>query len=445
MSAVLMIVNIMIHIIFTLFPTSSSPVAIVFLLHLQHFPMSADLSDDRLFSNAAFGPWCSDPTFVAMKAAVGHCQTEFALMELFGGVGTAFIAFKALGLRVNIVYYSDMNRKLLRWISKLHKNLKSVHWGDILLVAVESLPSVQIIIAGPPCPPWSKKGIRGSWNDPRAKPFLHTLQIIIDQAHRGTLLFFILENVEGFCNKHNGSRPIDDVLKILLDGLPIDWVIDHNVYNSRDFGLPQNRPRLYIVGRKATNRKERLPLPLCQFHRKPMLSDIVDSCVTPAQLQRGYFFGQCGRGYTVPEQRNLQDYKVWYSLELQDSNFLGSIASFAYDRTPSSRRDWSITKRINHCECLTAHMSRLHFLSLGDKGSSLDRAALLSERGRLQGLPLWYIANDSPYAETVKAVGNGMSVPVVASVIYREIAFILGLGELIVDRGSPDVARQLSN
>ncbi len=375
---------------------------------------------------SSFGPWAMDPVWVAMVASLAPCAVNFSLMELFGGLGTAFIAFRALGVAASVLYYCDKNPALLHWLSQLHSTIDAIHIGDILTVAVASLPSVDFLVAGPPCPPWSVKGLRGSWNDVRAEPFRRTISIIVDQVKRGILKCFIIENVEGFLQKQNdGTVPVQEVLDVFKNALPLDWSVDYKLYNSRNFGLPQNRPRVYIVGRRSNRAVVSLPRPLVRFQRQPVLQDVIQ--LDAPLPKKGYFFGQCGRGYSAQQQRNLGVYKVWYTVALSNTKFLGSVAAFAYDRTPASRTDWSVTRHVDFTECLTASGPLLHFLSLGDSGQSIDRSVLVSERALLQGFPIGYVSDDLFSDEAIVAVGNAMSVPVVASVLYRELAYLLGL------------------
>jgi site-specific DNA-cytosine methylase len=369
-----------------------------------------------------------------MRRAIDKHCVEVTLVELFGGLSTGYIALAALGVRVTEVLYSDTNSDLLHWVSRLHaRSPCSLRVGklsgDIMRHDIASLPFANILIAGPPCPPFSCKGVRKCWEDRRSEPFWKTIEIIAAQALSEAFLFFILENVEGFTQAQpDGTVPLLDVIALLLELLPSGWTVDHNLVNTRDFGLPQQRLRVYVVGRRIASTDSMgtgLPPPLRRFARKAALPDIVDwDAPTP---RCGYFFGQCGKGYSPLQQHNLATFKAWLKPELTDVAYLGSVACFAYDRTPGSRTAYGVPRLIDLCECLTATGPALHVISLGDSGKALDRALLVSERGRLQGFPSWYIANGFMANEAREAVGNAMSVPVVASVCFREIAYCFGI------------------
>ena len=180
----------------------------------------------KTFQRGIFGPWSDDPVWIAMVNSLAGCQIQWTLMELFGGLGTAFIGFAALCVHVTSVYFSDKNSKLLCWLAKLHSDLSHFHMTDIMSVDIHSLPSVDVIIAGPPCQPWSAKGIRGSWDDPRAAPFIRTLDIIIYMALQGALKFFIIENVAGVTHRSGDTvAPIIEIVDYAVNYLAIGlWI-----------------------------------------------------------------------------------------------------------------------------------------------------------------------------------------------------------------------------
>jgi DNA (cytosine-5)-methyltransferase 1 len=122
-------------------------------------------------------------------------------------------------------------------------NFGEIPFGDITKINEKQIPDFDILVAGFPCQPFSTIGKR--------QGFLHTTQ--------GTLFYdivrilnekipaaFLLENVAGLKN-HNGGK----TFKIILDALDeLGYEVAHEVLNSADFGVPQIRRRIYIVGFK---------------------------------------------------------------------------------------------------------------------------------------------------------------------------------------------------
>ena len=74
------------------------------------------------FDRSAFGKWASDPVWIAMQEQLSFDCGEWKLMELFGGLSTAYIAMKHLGLNVRLVFYCDSNPKLKRCVRRKKKN-----------------------------------------------------------------------------------------------------------------------------------------------------------------------------------------------------------------------------------------------------------------------------------------------------------------------------------
>ena len=122
--------------------------------------LSMDIAS--LNSGCKFGKWFQDDTFIEMRNKLESVRCPLDVMELCGGLSTGYIALAALGCLPKLRFYCDSNSDLLHFISKVH-NVASdcVHCGvtgDLLAADVAALPRVMIIIAGPPCPPWSSKG-----------------------------------------------------------------------------------------------------------------------------------------------------------------------------------------------------------------------------------------------------------------------------------------------
>jgi len=328
--------------------------------------------------------------------------------------------------------------------------------GDILHKNIKELPLVQIIIAGPPCPPWSSKGARRSWEDNRSVPFWRTLEIIVHQAHSGILLFFVIENVIGFTQvQADGSVPLDDVLQLLREELPAGWTVDVNILNSEDFALPQKRTRVYITGRKtspgALGSWGHGPDPIKPFQKSVFLCDVVSLLGFSGSLRAP--FGQDGRGYSSVQRSNLRQWRAALSHELSNKANIGQCVVIAYDRTPSSRTGWVPTWSRKTCECLTATGPVLHCLSLGDNAHSRNSSLLIRERAAMQGYPLGYICDDHMAAKAVTAIGNAMSVPVLAAVCFRELRYqielrprmFIGTGDSLLPRIQRIIMEKLSS
>lgn len=112
--------------------------------------------------------------------------------------------------------------------------------GDITQVQSKNIPDFDILCAGFPCQAFSAAGKRQGFADTRGTLFFEVERILRDKRPRG----FILENVEGLVNHDNGKT-----LKVIIDKLnDLNYKFDFRVLNAKNFGVPQERKRIYIVG-----------------------------------------------------------------------------------------------------------------------------------------------------------------------------------------------------
>ena len=117
---------------------------------------------------------------------------------------------------------------------------KELHEGDITKVPAEAIPDHDLLTAGLPCQPYSIAGKREGLNDPRGSIFFDLCRIAKVKKPR----LLLLENVKGLLN-HDGGKTFRIILNSLSElGYDCEW----EVLNSKNFGVPQNRERVFIVG-----------------------------------------------------------------------------------------------------------------------------------------------------------------------------------------------------
>ena len=121
--------------------------------------------------------------------------------------------------------------------------------GDILKVPLSALElPVDLLVAGPPCPPWAGQGNHQAMNDPRAKVFVQVILWIIHLAYCGGLLCFIVENVPGVLNSHHGlETTMDKFVRILRVAIPF-FVVKVDMLRLVDYRSPQTRVRVFLRG-----------------------------------------------------------------------------------------------------------------------------------------------------------------------------------------------------
>jgi DNA (cytosine-5)-methyltransferase 1 len=173
-------------------------------------------------------------------------------IDLFAGLGGIRIGFEnALrnhGFEPDCVMTSEIKPHAIK---SLEQNFKhSLLVGDIFKVRTEDIPDFDFLLGGFPCQPFSASGKRLGFVDTRGTLFFEIQRIIEAKQPRG----FILENVEGIV-KHDIEHKHDKIgrtLKTILNVLKseLGYKVSWGVFDSLNFGLPQSRKRVFIVGTK---------------------------------------------------------------------------------------------------------------------------------------------------------------------------------------------------
>ncbi len=129
-----------------------------------------------------------------------------------------------------------------------HKN-----YGDITKIDANTLPDFDLLVGGFPCQSFSIAGKRGGFNDTRGTLFFDVARILAAKKPR----LFVLENVKGLLS-HEGGKTFAVIISSLDElGYDVQW----QVLNSKNFGVPQNRERVYIVGNlRGTPRPQVFPI-----------------------------------------------------------------------------------------------------------------------------------------------------------------------------------------
>lgn len=127
--------------------------------------------------------------------------------------------------------------------------------GDITKRNINDIPDIDLYICGFPCQPFSSAGKRKGLSDPRGTVFWSCIEVIKHKQPK----YFILENVKGLLNHNKGDtwKTISSILETLKE---YNYIIKYSILNTKDYGIPQNRERLFIVGVK--NKDFDWPVPI---------------------------------------------------------------------------------------------------------------------------------------------------------------------------------------
>ena len=164
---------------------------------------------------------------------------EFTFIDLFAGIGGFRIAMQNLGGQC--VFSSEWDEKARQ---TYEANFGEVPFGDITKEETKKFvpQEFDILCAGFPCQAFSIAGRRGGFEDTRGTLFFDVAEII--RRHKPKAFF--LENVKGLTN-HDKGRTLATILNTLREDLDY-FVPEPEIVNAKNFGVPQNRERIFIVG-----------------------------------------------------------------------------------------------------------------------------------------------------------------------------------------------------
>ena len=160
---------------------------------------------------------------------------EFRFIDLFAGIGGIRMPFQEL--KGHCVFSSE-------WDAPAQKtyrvNYGETPAGDITKVDAADIPDFDVLLGGFPCQPFSQAGLHKGFADTRGTLFFEIERIISAKRPKA----FLLENVKQLVGHDKGRT-----LKVILDHLDdLGYHVDYKVLRAADYGVPQNRERIYIVG-----------------------------------------------------------------------------------------------------------------------------------------------------------------------------------------------------
>ncbi len=187
-------------------------------------------------------------------------------IDLFAGIGGIRRGFqKVFQDKIKFVFSSEIDKNAQK---TYQLNYNEIPHGDITAIDEADIPSHDIILAGFPCQAFSVAGYRKGFEDTRGTLFFDVARIA--KYHKPKIIF--LENVKGFVG-HDKGRTFEVVKRTLED---IGYTLYYEVLNTKDFNIPQNRERIYIVAFLDNVENFTFPKPL-----EPIItiSDLLDKKV----------------------------------------------------------------------------------------------------------------------------------------------------------------------
>ena len=231
---------------------------------------------------------------------------KITFIDLFAGIGGFHLAFHNAGAKcVFVSEWDEPARKTYQAnFEKIDpeifnpENSNKTFVGDITQVEPSDIPDFDIITGGFPCQPFSQAGLKKGFTETRGTLFFDIARIIKEKQPKA----FFLENVRGLLN-HNGGETFATIKKVLTEDLGYSFY--YKVIRASDYGVPQHRPRLYMVGFKDKTIDFTFPEPKTL---EMSMADIFDAKEVNKKI--GFTLRVGGRHSGLNDRRNWDTYLV---------------------------------------------------------------------------------------------------------------------------------------
>ncbi|WP_245964360.1 DNA (cytosine-5-)-methyltransferase [Sphingorhabdus wooponensis] len=340
-----------------------------------------------------------------------HNRGLFRFIDLFAGIGGIRLPFQELG--GECVFTSEWDPFSKKTYAA---NFGDVPDGDITKISASNIPDHEILLAGFPCQAFSQAGLRQGFRDTRGTMFFEIQRILAEKRPAA----FLLENVKQL-KGHDGGRTLKTIIEILTgesqssipDAVPmseearkslskkLDYKVQTKVLKATDFGVPQKRERIYIVG--------------------------FSNSVFPDLDISGFFEGL---GHNAPSTR-LGD--ILEPNILVDDRYTISdrlLAGHKRRRIEHARRGngfgFSVFDQDSpYCNTISARYYKDGseiLISQDDIGQN-PRKLTPRECARIQGFPDKFIVDAVSDTQAYRQFGNSVSVPVIHALAERMLDF----------------------
>ena len=335
---------------------------------------------------------------------------KFTFIDLFAGIGGIRLPFQELGGKC--LFTSEWDKFAQKTYTA---NFGEVPSGDITKIAAKDIPDHDILLAGFPCQAFSQAGLRKGFNDTRGTMFFEIQKILVEKRPKA----FLLENVKQLKghNKGNTLKTILNILEgkkvgIIPDDIPLsnetkealasklNYQVFYKVLRAADFGIPQNRERIFIIGYNRDYFDHIDFNSLFEWPTPPLnptkLGDILQTA------------NEIDDKYTISE-------KLWIGHQRRKIEHAQKGNGFGYSLFNSNSE---------YTNTLSARYYKDGSEILIDQSDLGKRPRKLTPRecARLQGFPDNYIINAVSDGQMYKQFGNSVAVPVVKAVAKQLLA-----------------------
>ena len=159
--------------------------------------------------------------------------------DMFAGIGGFRSGLEAIGGFECVGYY-EIDKYAKQAYEAMYDTGGELYFDDARKIVLEQLPDFDLLVGGFPCQSFSIAGARKGFDDTRGTLFFEIARIASVKKPK----YLFLENVPGLLN-HNQGRTFETILRTLDElGYDVCW----QVLNSKNFGVPQSRNRVFIIG-----------------------------------------------------------------------------------------------------------------------------------------------------------------------------------------------------
>ncbi len=315
-------------------------------------------------------------------------------IDLFAGIGGIRLGFdQAFGDEIETVFVSEWNTKAQETYYANFGEKNNIA-GDITRIDEKEIPEHDILLAGFPCQAFSLAGHRKGFDDARGTLFFDVARIV--KEHKPKVVF--AENVKNLVN-HDRGKTFKVIKRILTD---LGYDVFYQVLNSKDFGVPQNRERIYIVAfREDISPKD------FSFPTKTDDSKVIADILEEEETSPKYYLSDVYLNSLRRHKARHKEKGNGFGYEIRS---LDSIAGAVVCGGMGRERNLIIDRRLTDFTPVT-HIK-------GEINREFIRKMTPREWARLQGFPDDFkltVADTHLYAQ----FGNSVTVPVIKAIAER--------------------------
>lgn len=250
-------------------------------------------------------------------------MTTIRYFSMFSGIGGFEYGIEKAETQTQFecVGYSEIDDYAVKIYERHYP--EQINYGDATRINTKDLPSFEFLVGGFPCQAFSLAGKRKGFEDTRGTLFFEIARVLRDKKPAR----FLLENVKGLLS-HDRGRTVQTIFRVCDElGYDVSW----KVYNSKDYGVPQNRERIFIKGYF----REKCGPEVLSVRRK----DYEDNEIDNRKLHRINNTSQVNSVYGVDGLSPCLD--TWGELKIDDGNSIRKATPVECERLQGFPDDWT--------------------------------------------------------------------------------------------------------